>query len=122
MKLVQRQELRGDLLRELAPRLERLPRQLLLQRPVRLDPDVPWRRIPKLTQPRGHGGRTRRTPPSLQHERPTGFVEPALGADLPACVAVLEAQAGRAQAVFRSGSPGLRRRWIRLPSLTISST
>ena len=119
MELVQRNQLCSDLVGKRVPRRERLTGQLLLQRPVRLDLDVARRRIPELAQTRRHGGGARRTPPPLQHERSPRIVEPPLGADLAAGIAAIEAEV---QAVFRSGSPALRRRWIRLPSLTISST
>jgi hypothetical protein len=119
MQFEQREQLASDRVGERAPRLERLTRELLLHCPVRLDLDVARRRIPELAQPRRHSGRARRTSPPLQNEGATRLVEPPLGADLAARVAAIEAEI---QAVFRSGSPGLRRRWIRLPSLTISST
>lgn len=48
MELVQREQLRRDLTGQRTPRLERLPGQLLLERPVRLDLDLAGRRVAEL--------------------------------------------------------------------------
>lgn len=48
MQRMQLEQPGRDRLVEREPRLERLPGQLLLQRPLLLDPEVPWRRIAEL--------------------------------------------------------------------------
>jgi hypothetical protein len=96
--------------------------QLLLQRPSRLDLHVARRRISELTKALGDSRGTTSAAASLQNERAAGLVEPALGADLATAVVAIEAEARRAQAIFRRGSSDFRRFWIRFPSFTISST